>query len=427
MLFIRPATLSDLDALERMARAARPVLHSLPHDRKALEARVALSEDSFRAQVDYPGEEVYLFVLEDSATGQLVGTSSIIASAGYAAPFYVFRNDALIHASRELHVSRKIHALTMSHELTGKSRLAGFYVDASVNNAPDAHIRSLRPQGDFLRGAPQGDFLRGGGQEASGDGDAATHLLSRARMMYIAANRRRFSSEVFSLLLGVTDEAGTSPFWEAVGRKFFGRDFSDIEKISGGRSATFIAEVMPSYPLYVPLLPETAQRVLGEPNAKSLRAYDIHLEEGFEPDRFVDIFDAGPVLTVQVHRAACVTHNETRIVQEVHEPGAAASVSRASATTVRSDGTAAYLVASNRARDFRCVLAELPESKGLGAPLASAARAVLGVVHGDPVYCVPLRRPLDDAGGVADEADAGAAAAGGARADSVPSHSGARR
>jgi len=53
MLFVRPARLSDLDALERMARAAHPVLHSLPRDRRALETRVALSEDSFRAEVDF--------------------------------------------------------------------------------------------------------------------------------------------------------------------------------------------------------------------------------------------------------------------------------------------------------------------------------------------------------------------------------------
>jgi arginine N-succinyltransferase len=285
-----------------------------------------------------------------------------VASAGYAAPFYVFRNDALIHASRELHVSRKIHALTMSHELTGKSRFAGFYLDPAVK------------------------------------GDEAAHLLSRARMMYIAANRRRFTPEVFSLLLGVSDEGGTSPFWEAVGRRFFRRDFPDVEKISGGRSATFIAEVMPSYPLYVPLLPENAQRVLGEPNAKSLLAYDIHLEEGFEPDRFVDIFDAGPVLTAHVDRTACVARNEMRIVHEVSQRASASACEPTSpdGAMVRDAGRSLYLVASGRADRFGCVVAELPRGTWQGAPLTSAARAALGVVHGDPVRCVPLSRYADE-------------------------------
>jgi len=345
MLFVRPGRLADLDALEHMARTAQPVLHSLPHDRRALEARVALSEDSFRAEVDFPGEEFYLFVLEDGATGKLLGTASIVAAAGYSEPFYAFRNDALIHASRELHVNRKIHALTMSHELTGKSRLAGFYIDPSLR------------------------------------GDAAAHLMSRSRMMYIAANRRRFTPEVFSLLLGVTDDSGVSPFWEAVGRKFFGRNFADIEVESGGRSRTFIAEVMPSHPVYVPLLPEAAQRVLGEPDEKALLAYDIHQEEGFETDRYVDIFDAGPVLTAQVDRAACVTRNENRIVYE--------------AAALASGPT--YLIASNRPGDFRCVLADLPVDKTVGAVLPGPVRDALGVRDGDTVRCVPLHQQAQPA------------------------------
>ncbi|WP_118179828.1 arginine/ornithine succinyltransferase subunit alpha [Paraburkholderia phosphatilytica] len=349
MLFVRPSRLADLDALAQMARTAQPVLHSLPHDRSALEARIALSEDSFRAEVEFPGEEFYLFVLEDSASGKLLGTASIVAAAGYAEPFYAFRNDALIHASRELHVNRKIHALTMSHELTGKSRLAGFYIDPSLR------------------------------------GDVAAHLISRARMMYIAANRRRFTQEVFSLLLGVTDDAGVSPFWEAVGRKFFNRDFADIEVKSGGRSNTFIAEVMPSYPIYVPLLPESAQRVLGEPNPRTLLAYEIHLEEGFETDRYVDIFDAGPVLTAQVDRSASVHYNENRRVRE--SAGARGEP---------------HLIASGGGNDgFRCVIASLP-ARGEGepdAPLPRDVRAALGVVDGESVRCVPLHRHGDEMSG----------------------------
>lgn len=283
MLFVRPARLSDLDELEQMARAAQPVLHSLPRDRRAL-----------------------------------------------------------IHASRELKVNRKIHALTMSHELTGKSRLTGFYIDPSLRTA---------------------------------EGEAAAHLLSRSRMLYIAANRKRFSSEVFSLMLGVTDDKGASPFWDAVGRKFFGRDFEQVESESGGRSRTFIAEVMPSYPLYVPLLPGEAQRVLGEPNESTLLAYDIHLEEGFEPDRYVDIFDAGPVLTIAVDKSASASSSELRAVRET-----------------ASESGAPYLVAAGGAHEFRYIVAGLGGTRADGAALTAAARDVLGVEDKDTVRCVPLHQ-----------------------------------
>ena len=153
---------------------------------------------------------------------------------------------------------------------------------------------------------------------------------------------------------------------------------------------------MPTYPLYVPLLPEAAQRVLGEPNAKSLVAYDIHLEEGFEPDRFVDIFDAGPVLTARIERSACVRYNETRAVRE------ADGMAEAAAEPARrvDPATTTYLVAGNGAGGFRCILADLPGAPERQAPLSASERALLDVVPGDAVRCVPLhRRPDEDVEG----------------------------
>ena len=303
-----------------MARAAHPVLHSLPRDRRALETRVALSEDSFRAEVDFPGEEFYLFVLEDSETGTLLGTSSIVASAGYSEPFYAFRNDALIHASRELKVNRKIHALTMSHELTGKSRLTGFYIDPSLRD------------------------------EAN---EAAAHLLSRARMIYIAANRKRFSSEVFSLMLGVTDDAGVVAVLGS-GRPQVLRPRLRAGRIGVGRTQPHVhrgsdAELSA---LCAACCPAEAQRVLGEPDEGTLLAYDIHLEEGFEPDRFVDIFDAGPVLTIAVERSASVDDQRDC----------------ARCATARPKAGAPYLVAAGGAHAFRCI------ARGLCRPRAPTAR-----------------------------------------------------
>jgi arginine N-succinyltransferase len=361
MFFVRPGRLADLDALAQMARAAQPMLHSLPPDRDVLAARLALSEASFSASIEAPGNEFYLFVLEDGRTGDLVGTASIVAAAGLEEPFYVFRNDALIHASRELHVSSKVHALTMSHELTGLTRLAGFYLDPTQST-------------------------RHGELPAGGAGVLA-HLLSRARMLYIAAHRQRFTPDVFTLLLGPTDSAGQPPFWDAVGRKFFGgRDFSAAELASGGRSGTLIAEVMPRYPIYVQLLPEAAQHAVGVPHERARPSYDIHLEEGFEAARYVDIFDAGPVLMAPLERTASVALRASRTVRG----GAAQTAQAGGASTVASASGAEHLVASGLVDAFRCLLAELPET-GADAPLSAPARAALNVAEGERVQCVPVR------------------------------------
>ncbi len=352
MLFVRPGKLSDLDQIEAMARAVRPILHSLPPDRRALEARLALSQDSFCADVDTPGEEFYLFVLEDSASGRLFGTASIVASAGYAEPFYAFRNDALIHASRELKVKRRVHALTMSHQLSGKSRLTGYYLDPSLAS-------ELAP-------------------------DLVARLLSRARLMFIAQHRQRFAPEIFTVLVGITDDNGVSPFWEAVGRKFFKRDFAEIELASGGRSQTFIAEIMPSYPLYVPLLPPDAQRVLGEPHPNAVLPYSIHLEDGFEPDGFVDIFDAGPVLTANVAMCDTVRHGLQRRVVRRGE---------------LVDAGTPYLVSNGLADEFRCVMVNLTRpmetSPAPDIPLPDAVADQLLLADGDLMCCAPLHHQGD--------------------------------
>jgi arginine N-succinyltransferase len=86
------------------------------------------------------------------------------------------------------------------------------------------------------------------------------------------------------------------------------------------------------------------------------------------------------------------------------------------------------LVASNRAGDFRCVLAELPWERDREAPLVSAARAVLGVVHGDPVRCVLLHRRMTEGSVAPDEDDADAHDAHDAQPRGPATHlSGARR
>ncbi|MEK6297597.1 MAG: arginine N-succinyltransferase, partial [Paraburkholderia tropica] len=144
-------------------------------------------------------------------------------------------------------------------------------------------------------------------------------------------------------------------------------------------------------------LPEAAQRVLGEPDPRALLAYEIHLEEGFEPDRYVDIFDAGPVLTAQVDRTASVAGNATRVVRE--------------SASANAEVSETYLVASQQGGEFRCVLATLPVQEAstyaphaphaplalvADAPLDAATRAALNVQDGARVRCAPLYRETPD-------------------------------
>ena len=55
----------------------------------------------------------------------------------------------------------------------------------------------------------------------------------------------------------------------------------------------FIAELMPKHSIYIHLLPESAQQVIGEVHQNTAPAKRMLENEGFRYENYVDIFDAG--------------------------------------------------------------------------------------------------------------------------------------
>lgn len=343
MIHVRPARPADLDQIEQLAAAARPLLHSLPADRDTLRDKLALSARTFAGDASAPDDELYSFVLEQSSTGRLLGIASIVAAAGRAEPFYTYRNEVIVHASRELRIHHRVHALTLCHELTGNTQLSGFCISAELS-------RTEIPA-----------------------------LLSRARLLFIANHPERFTEDLFAVLPGVSDEDGRSPFWENVGHKFFGLEFRQAEFLSGGRNKTFIAELMPHHPLYVPLLSEDAQAVMGQLHPQSTLPFSLLAEEGFESDRFVDIFDAGPVMTVK--RELC------RSIRESHRRGV--TIGDAPAFADEADHRL-YLVCNASVERFRALALALPQDLPDPLTLDAQAAALLEVEEGDTLRCAAL-------------------------------------
>ena len=59
-------------------------------------------------------------------------------------------------------------------------------------------------------------------------------------------------------------------------------DFLEAERVIGGaRNRTLIVELMPHYPVYVPLLPGDAQAVMGQIHGDGELAFNLLTEEGF--------------------------------------------------------------------------------------------------------------------------------------------------
>lgn len=330
-LLLRPVAAADLPDLQRMAAASADGISSLPNDEAKLHARIQASLQSFASPDDASGEETYLFVLEDA--GRIVGCSGIAASAGFFDRFYSYRNEFVVHASAGLGVSQRMHTLHLCHDLTGTTLLTSFFLDPAYEQGP------------------------------------AAQLLSRARLLFIHANAERFSKRIAAESPGVTDAAGQSPFWDAVGRRFFGMDYPEAEAVIGGRSRACIAELMPPSPIYVALLPEAAQWAIGQLHPVGELPFSILQDEGFDADTYVDIFDGGPTVEAPLASLRSVRHARELQVQ----PGTGSGPRQWQ-----------LLVRPSRA-GFGAVLAEV------GDTLGEAEAGALGARAGERLLATPLQ------------------------------------
>lgn len=256
---VRMARVADLDRLVALAALSEGGMTNFPNDRPALEEKVVWSERSCAADIAAPDDEFYLFVLEDRTSGQIIGTSNIYSRVGVRWPFYSYKLTRLTHLSRGVGRHFSTWILNLVNDLEGASEVGGLFLSP--------HARS-----------------GGLGQ-----------LLARSRYLFIARHRQRFGSQVVAELRGCMD-GDTSPFWEAVGKKFFASEYLVADFYNATKGNQFIADLMPRFPIYTALLPEAAQAVIGKPHRDAVPAMAMLEADGFAFDGYVDIFDAGPTL-----------------------------------------------------------------------------------------------------------------------------------
>lgn len=336
MLIQRLCTPADLAEIERLAIASPVGITSLPADRERLSVIIEGTEAAMDEDVVFTGDERYFFVLEDVDSGRLVGCSSVISAAGFSQPFHTFRNEMFVHASRELGLHNRIHVLSLCHDLTGHSLLTGFYLDPAW--------RSYQ----------------------------ALKLNACGRLLFAASHPQRFAESIAVEISGISDEEGNSPFWDGVCRHFLDVDYTEAERLGSSLGRSVLAELLPGYPLYVPMLPDTAQEVIGQVRPASQMVYDILMDEGFESDNYVDIFDGGPVVQTRTAELTTVRCSQVATVR-IGQPLPA---------------TGDWLVANERVRDFRACLCPLAWSPGEPVILDEHLAQLLKVADGDSLRLI---------------------------------------
>ena len=332
MLFARPATTSDFDALVDLARQAGPGFTSLAVSDEQLFGRLKKSEKSFGGETGISPDHVYLLMLEDTATGKITGMSAVKAQIGIRDPFFNFRILKIAQKSEVTHRRYDMDVLILVNEYAGATEVGSLFV------TPD---------------------MRGTG---------AGRLISQSRYMLMAADPERFGDGVISELRGHVDETGFSPFWEAIGRQFFLMDFNEADQISAEQDNQFILDLMPKYPIYAALLPKAAQDVMGQTHPAGIGARRFLEKEGFRYNGVIDIFDGGP--SVSAPREDIRTVRDSR-VEHVARIGDA-------------EAPLLALVSNDRVSGFRCVLDKVGFD-GDDLIISDNAAAALGVKKGEPV------------------------------------------
>lgn len=254
---IRPAHRSDLDRLGEMISRVDPGMLTMPSTREAMAARIERSLAAFRRGAGPPENECYFLVMEED--GALLGTASIFTNLGVERPFYSYRISRDSKVSPEQGVRAELDLLFLVNDHHGDCELGTLFIERHA---------------------------RGGGRG---------RLLSFARLMLIAVDPVRFGPKAMAEIRGFTDKDGRSPFWDAVGAKFFHMDYRKADVLSA-RDHRFIADLMPRYPIYTALLPDAARNVIARPHPDAEPALSMLRSQGFHYDHVVDIFDAGPTV-----------------------------------------------------------------------------------------------------------------------------------
>lgn len=332
MLIVRTIAQRDLDGLMSLARLVGDGMTTLKADAGLLQHRIEVACASF-AEAIAPEERDYVFVMEDTATRQLVGVCAIKSAVGMQEPFYNYRIGTLVHSSTELGIFSRMETLYLSNDLTGSAELCSLFLHPEYRTGSNGK------------------------------------LLSKCRFLFMAQFPHLFGDKLIAEMRGFQRPDGTSPFWENLGRHFFQMDFKRADDLSSLGKKSFIAELMPRHPLYVAYLPAEARDVIGMVHVDTAPARHLLEQEGLFYDGYIDIFDAGPVLQARVTDLRSLRESVLIPARRVPDAGYASGTPSGNPQTV--------MVATTEMGDFRVTIAQFD----LGARHVDLTDEMLGHLH----------------------------------------------
>lgn len=327
---IRPITPKDIDAFQRFAVVASSGMANLPKERGLITRKIKRSTEGF-AKKNHTDEgfDQYMFVLEDTNSGEVGGTAAIKARTGRTGPLVFYKIETDLTKEVEIRYLRPVKYDSSSTELCGLFIL------------PDYRHSGLG------------------------------RLLSLSRMLFIANFPERFEDQIFAEMRGVIDKNHDSPFWSGLGRHFYNVDYDKVQELQQ-KGRDFILGVIPRYPVYITFLSKEAQEVIGVTHPDTKPALKMLEEEGFEFTQEVDVFDAGPRIAAKRDKIRTIKKSILAIVEGID--------------TLYQESE--QMIISNTSIDFRCCMSKIEIVKPDCIKLSPETAAALKVKVGDKVRYV---------------------------------------
>jgi arginine N-succinyltransferase len=296
---IRAGTTEHFDDVCELARHLNTV--NLPDSPPAIRKLLDLSERSFSGAVRDPLAREYVFVLYDSRRQRVLGTSMVIAQLGSRSAPYIYLNvgrEEKYSATLDRHFVHRV--LTTRYNYDGPTEIGGLVMHPDFRRSPER----------------------------------LGSLIAYVRFLFIAMNRKLFRNELLAELLPPFEPDGSSPLWEAYGRRFTGLSYREADQLSK-INKEFVRSLFPDE-IYATLLSDQAQRAIGEVGPETRGVEKMLRRIGFEYAERVDPFDGGPHFT-------CATDKVTLIQQARERPVAAISSGAGVGGAATSGGARALL------------------------------------------------------------------------------------
>lgn len=216
-------------------------------------------------------------LLTDEPTGLRLalhdGSASLllVPRLGLTLPRYHFRLGRVVHAAAELGLFRVQTTMLLGNDHTGHAELADLHTAAGLSEA---------------------------------DRLAALSQLIAAAQAQLRERPADFGEWLVAELPGWRDDAQRSPFWQALGARFYPGDPAEAEARLGPDWRSHLAALLPRQTLYLSFLGAEAERRVLDVNAPARPALAALQAAGFHPPVHVRIDDGGPVLAWPVPQRA---------------------------------------------------------------------------------------------------------------------------